>query len=275
MESQESMQDDKAEEQQSEVGIGPSYEEEMQADAQPVGDEARELHYDEGTPPPDTEPESEVVPAEDLDEAGVKEETDEMAEPAVPPVTAPPSPPATSRRNDTGRGAWVWVWSSLLGAVLGGLFGMVLALLIFAGINGSIDVSRSQAFHSLKSQLDGLSAQVDAVRGDVGTLQSDLDGLRQRVEVLSGLTARMEQVESTLNTFSGTIQSLQQDTKALQTSVDGLNQDVDTLGQKLDDVQAQTEKAMSFFDQLRTLLDDVFGAPQTMSPRPAQEGTAG
>lgn len=157
-----------------------------------------------------------------------------------------PAPAAPSRRS------WTWLWSSLLGAALGGLLGLLLTLLVFAGINGAIDVRRSSAFRALSSQASGLSVEIDAVRTDVSTLQGDIDGLRQRVEVLSGLTARMDQAESTIETFGSEIDTL-------QSSVNALTQDVDDLGQAVDTLKVESAQTMSFFEQLRALLEGIFG----------------
>jgi competence ComEA-like helix-hairpin-helix protein len=155
-----------------------------------------------------------------------------------------------------------WVWPSLLGALLGAFLGLIFTLLLLAGINGSIDVGRSRAFRTLSSQVDGLGVQVDALRDDVSALQSDLSGLRQRVEVLSGLTARMEAAEATLESSTSAIRTLERETGALKTSLDGLEQELGALGESVDNLEIQTEKTVSFFDRLRTALDEFFATPE-------------
>ncbi len=203
-----------------------------------------------------------LLPEEELSEEveGIEETVDEALEAASEeaPEKGPQEPeeaprPREAAPTEARRGNWVW--PTLLGAVLGGLLGLALTVLLFTGINGALDISRSRAFRTLSDQINGLSVEIDAVRGDVSTLQGDLNGLRQRIEVLSGLTARMETVERTLETFTGAIDTLQQETDALQADVTALEEAVDA-------VEAQTEKAMSFFERLRDMLNDVFGAPE-------------
>ena len=243
----------------------------LEADEEPIAMRVEPLPFDDSyqamptVVPPMQEGEGEGEPPQEKS-AEAPEAVEEQAIPA--PVPTPLREKREARR-------WTWVWSSLLGAVLGGLLGMILALLVFAGINGAVDVSRTQAFGTLRGQINSLGVETDAIRGDVSTLQGDLSGLRQRVEVLSGLTARMEQAESTLETFTGVIQALQKDSEALQQSVDTLTQDVDGLGKAVDAVEIQTEKAMTFFEQLRSLLDGIFGTPEPQGASPAGKGVTG
>ncbi len=259
-------------------GIGPSLMEQI-ADRVTLTPIEPDLATDIATPPPlpvveEPEPEAEPPAASPFEDETpdrleaysaplLEEELSEEAEAlgAVPeealeegpqePEKAPLPPEAAP--TEARRGSWVW--PTLLGAVLGGLLGLALTILLFSGINGALDMSRSRAFRTLSDQINGLSIEIDAVRGDVSTLQGDLNGLRQRVEVLSGLTARMETVERTLETFTGAIQALEQETDALQADVTALEEAVDA-------VEVQTEKAMSFFERLRDMLNDVFGAPE-------------
>ena len=181
--------------------------------------------------------------------------------------------PAKSEPPTNPRGTFALFWTALLGAVLGGLLGLGLSMLVIAGINGSVDVNRSLAIRQVKGQLNELSTELDAVQGDVGILQGDVSGLRERVEALSGLTARVEQAEETLATFGKEIQSLEDETKALTSSLTDLSQDVDTMGETLDAVEAQTEKANTFFERLQQLLQEIFAEqltePQSAAPQKA------
>ncbi|MCJ7551690.1 MAG: helix-hairpin-helix domain-containing protein [Anaerolineae bacterium] len=189
---------------------------------------------------------------------------------AVP--TPGPAPedakPAKSEPAVKQRGRFALFWTALFGAALGGLLGLGLSMLVFAGINGSVDVDRSIAVRQVKGQIDELSVELDAVQGDVGILQGNVSGLRERVEVLSGLTARMEQAEETLATFTKEIQALAYETEALTSSLTDLSQNVDTMGETLDAVEAQTEKATTFFERLQQLLQEIF-AEQLAEPESA------
>jgi len=191
-----------------------------------------------------------------------------MPGPVPEESVAPRSEPAAKQG-----GRFTWIWTTLLGAALGGLLGLGLSMLVFAGINGSVDVKRSVAMRQVNGQLNSLSVELDAVQGDVGILQGDVSGLRERVEVLSGLTARVEQAEETLATFTKEIQALEDETEALTSSLTELSQDVDTMGETLDAVEAQTEKATTFFERLQQLLQEIFAEqltePQSAAPQAA------
>jgi len=192
---------------------------------------------------------------------------DEVAE--VVPEPEAPEPSAQPAPRQPGR--FRWFWTALLGAVFGGIFGLLLSLMVFAGINGAIDLNRSHAVRGVNGRLNELNTELSAVRQDVSTLQGDVEGIRRRVEVLSGLTARMEQAEETLATFTKEIQALQADTDALTSSLDQLDTEVATMGETLDAVEEQTEKANTFFERLQELLLDVFGGaapePEGAAPR--------
>jgi len=224
--------------------------------------------------------------AADDDAAGPALDTDTEEEPPEPesppeeqaaiPMPGPVPEESVAPRSEPAAkqgGRFTWIWTTLLGAALGGLLGLGLSMLVFAGINGSVDVKRSVAMRQVNGQLNSLSVELDAVQGDVGILQGDVSGLRERVEVLSGLTARVEQAEETLATFTKEIQALEDETEALTSSLTELSQDVDTMGETLDAVEAQTEKATTFFERLQQLLQEIFAEqltePQSAAPQAA------
>ena len=210
------------------------------------------------------------------DDSGWVDVDEEPAGPETPPSgpAAIPMPGPVAEEVEPAsqqRGRFALFWTALLGALLGGLLGLGLSMLVFAGINGSVDVNRSVAITQVKGQLNELSVELDAVQGDVGILQGDVSGLRQRVEILSGLTARVEQAEETLATFTKEIQALKDETRALTSSLTDLSQDVDTMAETLDAVEAETEKATSFFERLQQLLQEIFAEqptePQSAAPQ--------
>lgn len=214
----------------------------------------------------DTEPETEEEEDATMPEPLEEDETEAVSETQVSSETE-----RKSRRREPGMS---WVWTAILGAVAGALLGMLLSLLVFAGINGSVDVGQSQAMVGMRGQMNELNVELDAVQGDVSTLQGDVAGLRERVEVLSGLTARMEQAEDALETFTVEIQALQDETESLTTSLGTLADDVAEMGETLDAVQAETEKATSFFEGLQQLMQDVFGQtaePESRAPQVLEE----
>jgi len=229
-------------------------------------------------------PNAEEVAADDHIGWGIEAE-EEPAAPEAPPAedgaVPMPSPaaeetvPGPSEPAPRQRSRFTWFWTAILGAVLGGFLGLGLSMLVYAGINGSVDVSRSVAVRQVNGHLNELSVELDAVQGDVGILQGDVTGLRERLKVLSGLTARMEQAEETLATFTKEIQALEDETTALTSSLTDLSHDVDTMGETLEAVEAQTERATIFFERLQQLLQEIFteqptepesAAPQTAAP---------
>ncbi len=141
-----------------------------------------------------------------------------------------------------------WLWT----AILGGVLGMVFALVVFAGINGSLDIASSRAFLNVESRVDGLAADVDALQGDVS-------GLQARVDLLEGLAERMDAIESAVG-------DLRQETAELTERTDGLERDVVTVSEELqvvaghvDTLQEQAERTESFFHRLQALLNELFG----------------
>jgi len=157
-----------------------------------------------------------------------------------------------------------WLWT----AVLGGLLGMVFALVAFAGINGSLDVGHSRAVLEIESTIRSLNAEVV-------TLKTDVDSLRRRLEALEGLTARMDQVESDISDLSAQTEDLAEQTGALEQSVDGLSMEVETVREDVTQLQDRAEQAQSFFSGLQMLLTDVFGEVEDASmsaPTPNPEG---
>jgi competence ComEA-like helix-hairpin-helix protein len=249
---------------------------------------AKELVEQEALESAPDSAEAERTPAEDeeVEEADVVEESFESAEeeeapPIVgAPAVAPAPPPAASfaEAEETitpeaeeerepapaqpARGGLSWLWVTLIAAMLGGLLGLFFSMLVFAGINGAVDVSRTQAMDDLRGQLSEANVQLDALQGTVSDLQGDVRGVRERVEVLSGLTARMEQAETAVQGLNEETAALQEETGALQDSVEGLGQDVNDLDEALSVVEEETERATTFFERLRETLNDLFGEPE-------------
>lgn len=212
-------------------------------------------------PPPEpfAEEGPESVPETVLAVAKEPEGEDQAAAPTPIPEGIGSAPEPAPQDPAKERGRFSWFWTALLGAVFGGIFGMMLSLLVFAGINGSVDLGRSDAVRGVNGRLNQLNTEIGAVQQDVSALQGNVEGIRQRVEVLSGLTARMEQAEETLATFTKEIQALQADTEALVSSMDELDAEVGVMGETLDAVEEQTEKATTFFERLQDLMREVFG----------------
>ena len=224
------------------------------------------------TPPSEPEVVETKEPAEAEEEAITpppEPEAVETEEPAEAEEEAAPEAPVEPTRPYK-RGAWIW--PAVIGALAGAILGAVLALLIFAAINGAVDIRNSDAILSVEGEISALEVKLNAVQSDVGTLQGDVGGLRERVEVLSGLTPRMDAVEQTVTRLEKSTTDLQDRVDTLDTTVSQLEANVEQINTTLEAVRAQTQKAMDFFDGLRSLLGRIFGSatpePESRTLRP-------
>ena len=221
--------------------------------------EAPILH--EGTPPQVEEavPQGRALPAQGHPPAPEKVLAGAQVEPPAespkpPPVAAValPSTPAPAP-EPARRGGLFWLWSSLLG----GLLGMLFTLLVFSGINGSLDLSNSHAVLGLRNQVNGLAAETDTLRGEIS-------GLRQRLDTLEGLTARVDKAESAVETLHQETVELDQRAGALESELAAVSEDLGTM-------QAQTQRVTTFFGGLQALLQDVFGPVPEPTPGPVPQ----
>jgi len=263
----------------SEGGLGVS----PQESAEVVEEEASEEGYS-----PEVEPEPQGIPTgTSFSEGGLPEEKPGAVESAqVAPVGAAQSTPEDEYRAGEGEGAdlpsptvgspaemkptppwWrqlSWVWT----AILGGLLGMAFALIVFAGINGSLDVGHSQAVLDIESDLRGVTR-------DLQSLHTDVEDLRTRLDALEDLGERMDNVESAVDDLMGQTDDLEDRADVLEADVAGLSDQLRAVSEDVSDLQDQAERTRSFFVGLQTLLQDIFGeiegAPMA-APTPTPEG---
>jgi competence protein ComEA len=190
---------------------------------------------------------------------GEAEKGDSSAELALPPSTASAGD-GTASRSPWRRLSWLWT------ALLGGLLGMVFTLIVFAGINGSLDVSHSPAVLGIESDVDGLAEEVEA-------LGADLEGLHRRLETLEGLAARMNAVESELGGLRGETSALLEQTDALEREVAAASEELQLVSEDVVALQDRAERTQSFFTGLQELLNDVFSGAEGMpTPTSTPEG---
>lgn len=157
-----------------------------------------------------------------------------------------------------------WIWT----AILGGLLGTVFALIVFAGINGSLDVGHSRAVLEIESDVRGLTRELE-------TVQFDVDSLGARLDALKGLTDRMDDVESTVGDLTEQTNDLADQADALEEDVADLSQQLQTVSEDMAELQKHAADARNFFGGLQVLLQDIFGgvegAPDA-APTPTPEG---
>ena len=188
----------------------------------------------EPEPEPKPEPESEPEP---------KPKPEPKPEPHTPPHLHTPTP-----------SAWLGYAGLTGAALLGALFGALLALLVIGGINGTLDFGQAETVISTQAELNRLAVQA-------GTLQSDLDGLRQRLDSLEGLTGRMDGVEQAVDDLDTALAQTQTEVDALNVRADQLDADIAT-------VRVAADRFNTFLDGLRDLLFKFQGAPPTPTSTP-------
>jgi len=164
-------------------------------------------------------------------------------EPLTEPAKAAPTPPRQAAEpREAERGTdFTWLWSALLGALLG----VMVMLLVLSAVNGSISLSRAPVVLELNDRVDTLAS-------DTGQLRREVAQLEERLQVLEGLPTRMDSVEKTVAELDGSVNALEEQVTALNNRLDDVEKDVA-------EVQAHTEQVQTFFQRLQSLLFDVFG----------------
>lgn len=170
--------------------------------------------------------------------------------PAAERGEVPAPTPAAAPLERYRRGGPSWIWSALLG----GLLGVICTLLILHAINGSLSLRQTPAFLEMAGRTQSLATAVDGLEDAVADLED-------RLQVLEGLPARMDAVEDTVGEMGAALRQLNQRADALDERVDGLQQDVEQ-------VQQHALKVETFFQRLQALLVEVFGMEL---PQPSSE----
>jgi competence ComEA-like helix-hairpin-helix protein len=197
-------------------------------------------------PPSPAEPEP---PAREERTEAEKPPPKEPPPPREVPPEARPTAVAPSSASSAWRGGFTWLAAaSLIGAVMGA----ILALLVIAGINGTLDLNQRVAVVELRAEADRLSREA-------GALQTDLDGLRQRLDTLEGLTSRLDNVEQDVEDLDSGLAEAQTDIATLDARADALGEDIAT-------VRAAADRFNTFLDGLRDLLFEFQGPPPTPTP---------
>lgn len=208
-----------------------AYEEEMIAEAEAEIEEMDVDAEEEEMAPEPIDAPTPFEPAELPEEEEKEEEEEELA--------ARPEPVAEAPQQ---RGTfWGWV----LAALLGGILGMIFSLLVFAGINGTLDINNSTAILDLQDRVEGLSAELAAQ-------ETAIDGLAGRVSALENITPRVEEVETAIT-------GLKEETQRLSDQADAVSSKVETLADNIGELEENVTTSMTFFTRLQELLNETFG----------------
>jgi competence ComEA-like helix-hairpin-helix protein len=141
-----------------------------------------------------------------------------------------------------------WLWTALLGALLGTAF----TLVVFSGVNGSLDVGHSHAVVDVRGRVSSLAT-------DISSLQGDVEGLRKRLDALEELTVRMDRVEAAVGDLQEEMAGLDERADALEESVAAVGKELDAVSEQVETLRDQAEQTRSFFQALQALLNDFFG----------------
>jgi competence ComEA-like helix-hairpin-helix protein len=241
---------------------------ELEEEAAPEVEEETVLELEEGAVPEVAEEaalELEEEAAPEIEEEAAKEPLDTEA---VPSETQPPPARVEERPERARSRSWwrrlSWLWTALLG----GLLGMAFALVVFSGVNGSLDVAHSRAVIDVRGRMGSLAT-------DVNSLQGDVEGLQKRLDALEELTVRMDRIEGAVGDLQETTTDLGERADALEQRIAAVVQDLETVSEQVATLEDQAEQTRGFFRGLQVLLSDVFGAVEgesMVTPTPTPEG---
>ncbi len=172
--------------------------------------------------------------------------TSRQADASPRTAVATPEPASSLRSSRT------WLWSGLVGAILGGVLGLGLSLLVFLLLNGALDMGRTRAVTDLQAQLTGLSTELDAVRTDTSTLQGEVGEVRAETGVLQTSVSRLQEDVDGLVDLPPRVSQA-------ETALAALGESVDELEAGLAAVEEANARTTSFFQGMQTLLSELFG----------------
>jgi predicted nucleic acid-binding Zn-ribbon protein len=136
----------------------------------------------------------------------------------------------------------------IIGSAVASAFVSILTtLLVLAGINGTLDVSRHRAVRAMQADLA-------ATKEDLAAMTNEMASAKARLDALEGLTARMTAVETKVG---------QQD-ETLATAlgeIDAMRSTVDEVSRQMEGVVTQVDRFSRFLDGLGGLLADLGTTP--------------
>ncbi len=195
---------------------------------------------------------TEAEEAEGAEEAEVAEPTEGM-----PAREAGGPPPA--------RRSWV-LWTVAGSALLVLILSLGLNLGILASINnGRLQFASPAELGEVRVRVNGLDARADELGREVQGLRTRLDNVEAfggRIDALEGSTqqlgAELEDTASEVQELSTEVSDLSQELSSLSQELAALDKEVAGVQGEVQILQEQTARTQSFFDGLRTLLDELF-----------------
>ncbi len=224
-------------------------EEEKVADAQ---EEPKEAASSSTGPSEGSEtPMEDVEPSKVPGEAEPPVETQRVVEPS-PVSESQPERPAPSPLFGTPQAKAPSPWTAaLFSSLLAFLFAVVVTLGVLSTLNRGLIYARP---------------------ADVGRLASRVQTLEERLVQMEARLGQMEQQVRALSDLGARVESLEAETEALREEVTAAREDLQTLNAEVDTLAERQGRVISFFEQLRDLLDTFFGTGPTP---PSTEGPSG
>jgi outer membrane murein-binding lipoprotein Lpp len=201
-----------------------------------------------------------VLPA-----ASDEAESDESeAVSSAEPPTASPEPPepaisavGPARQDTITRSRLLWT------AVIGGLFALVLSLVLSLGILANLNGGTLN--FALPSELAGLAVRVEGLEAQADDLSQDVNGLRTRLSNLEALSGRVgtleeaaQQLRTDVDATAAKVSDLSAQASDLTGDVADLTQQTDNLEAELETVQDQNAQFQAFLGGLRDLMATLF-----------------
>lgn len=164
--------------------------------------------------------------------------------PAEPDAEAAPEgeiAPEPVRRSAAG---FPSSWAVLAVAAASVLCSVSLTLVVFLGINGTLDYGRHAAVRRIDSRLS-------QAESDLSSATSEIHAVRQRLEVIEGLSGRMAELESRMDQAQQQLETVDGELAEIRQQLEALQQQSD----RIDRIEA-------FFLGLQELLGQWFPAPE-------------
>jgi chromosome segregation ATPase len=163
------------------------------------------------------------------------------------------------------RRSWV-LWTVAGSALLVLILSLGLNLAILASINnGQLEFASPAEVGEVRVRVDGLDARADELSQEVQGLRTRLDNVEAfggRIDELEGstgqLSTELENTASEVQGLSTEISDIGQELGSLSQDLTTLNEEVAGVQGEVQTLQEETARTQSFFDGLRTLLDELF-----------------